>query len=478
MQLPEQFRTTSFRLAIGYAVLFVVSVLVIMGTTYLAATSEMRGIVRSSISEDMAAFRMAIRDGGAQGLEAAVQERSENAPDDRFFLLLGPDGKRLEGNLSPQLWKAGIADRRLGDGDVEASADLKLAASQNPDNEVRLLSLGETMGGYSVLSGRNAHILDETQEIILSALLWGCLATTLMALVGGYIVSIGPSRRVDEIAATTRQIVSGRLDLRLPVSGRRDELDRLAGDINGMLAKIEVLMSSLKQVSTDIAHDLRTPLARLRQRLESVRRQPRVTAEYELAIDGAIEETDATIETFNALLRISQIEAGARKARFEPIDLSVLLEKLADVYTEVAADEGHRFDCAITPAIHVFGDGELLTQMVANVLENAINHCPGSVRIAMALDDEKGIAVLSIADNGPGIPLDERDKVFRRLYRLDRSRTTPGSGLGLSMVAAIAELHGARVEALDNNPGLLMRITFETLANSDPREMRMDYQSV
>ena len=478
MQLPEQFRTTSFRLAIGYAMLFVVSVLVIMGTTYLAATSEMRGIVRSSISEDMAAFRMAIRDGGAQGLEAAVQERSENAPDDRFFLLLGPDGKRLEGNLSPQLWKAGIADRRLGDCDVEASADLKLAASQNPDNEVRLLSLGETMGGYSVLSGRNAHILDETQEIILSALLWGCLATTLMALVGGYIVSIGPSRRVDEIAATTRQIVSGRLDLRLPVSGRRDELDRLAGDINGMLAKIEVLMSSLKQVSTDIAHDLRTPLARLRQRLESVRRQPRETAEYELAIDGAIEETDATIETFNALLRISQIEAGARKARFEPIDLSVLLEKLADVYTEVAADEGHRFDCAITPGIHVFGDGELLTQMVANVLENAINHCREPALIALSLCNEGPSAVLAIADNGPGIPADEREKVFRRLYRLDRSRTTPGSGLGLSMVAAIADLHGAGIHALDNDPGLAMRITFPTPTAARSPETLENYETV
>ena len=460
MQLPEQFRTTSFRLAIGYAVLFVVSVMVIMGTTYLAATSEMRGIVRSSIFEDMRAFRTAAADGGAEGLRVAVQDRSENAPEDRFYLLLGPGGIRLEGNLSPAIWKVGLTDRRLGEGEIDRSGVLQVAASQNPDHEVRLLSQGEMMSGYSVLSGRNAHILDETQEIILSAVLWGCLATTLLALVGGYIVSIGPSRRVDEIAATTRQIVSGRLDLRLPVSGRRDELDRLAGDINGMLAKIEVLMSSLKQVSADIAHDLRTPLARLRQRLESVRRQPREAAEYEAAIDGAIEETDATIETFNALLRISQIEAGARKARFAPIDLSALLEKLADVYAEVAADEGHRFDCTIAPGIHVLGDGELLTQMVANLLENAINHCREPALIALSLGSEGRGAVLAIADNGPGIPANEREKVFRRLYRLDRSRTTPGSGLGLSMVAAIAELHGAGVEALDNDPGLLMRITF------------------
>lgn len=460
MPLPEQFRTTSFRLAVGYAILFIASVLVIMGTTYLAATSEMQGIVRSSINDDMAAFRMALAQDGPDGLRSAVMERSESAADDRFFLLLGPDGEVLAGNIAANLWTGGWADRKLADGDVAANANLKLAAAQNADGEVRLFSSGEVLGSYKVLAGRNSHLIDETQEIILTALLWGCLATTLLALIGGYIVSIGPSRRVDEIAATTRQIVSGRLDLRLPVSPRRDELDRLATDINGMLARIEVLMQSLKQVSTDIAHDLRTPLARLRQRLETVRRKSRDAPEYERAIDGAVEETDAIIDTFNALLRISQIEAGARRAKFALVDLSGLGEQLADVYTEVAVDAGHRLDTDIAPGIAVEGDTDLLTQLIANLVENAINHIPSPGRITLALRKTATGSVLEIGDDGPGIPAAERDKVFRRLYRLDRSRTTPGSGLGLALVAAITELHGATVEALDNRPGLLMRVGF------------------
>ncbi len=460
MPLPETLRTTSFRLALGYSVLFVLSVLVIMGTTYLAATSEMQGIVRSSINDDIVIFRKAFSDGDAASLQAAVQERSENAPDDRFFLLLAPDGQRLEGNVSADLWAPQWSDRKIGDGVLDRNSNLQLAASQNLDGEVRLFSRGERLGGFRVLAGRNAHILDETQEIMLTALLWGSLATALLALVGGYIVSIGPSRRVDVIAATTRQIVSGRLDLRLPVSTRRDELDRLSTDINAMLARIEVLMQSLKQVSTDIAHDLRTPLARLRQGLETVRRKPQSSTAYEQAIDGAVDETDAIIETFNALLRISQIEAGARKARFLSVDVSVLMDKLVDIYSEVASDEGHRLEHAIESKIRIDGDPELLTQMAANLIENAINHIPEPGRITVLLRRTPQGAIFDVADDGPGIPGVEREKVFRRLYRLDRSRTTPGSGLGLSLVAAIAELHGAQIKALDNAPGLLMRVTF------------------
>ena len=469
-------------MATGYAILFVASVLVIMGTTYLAATSEMRGIVRSSINDDITVFRKAFTETGPSGLRAAVQERSENAADDRFFLLIGPEGRRLEGNLETELWAPRWFDRKLGDGVVDSSANLSLAAAQNSDGEVRLLSRGETLGDFKVLAGRNSHILDETQEIILAALLWGCLATSLLALIGGYVISIGPTRRVDEIAATTRQIVSGRLDLRLPVSPRRDELDRLALDINAMLGRIEVLMQSLKQVSSDIAHDLRTPLARLRQGLEKVRRKPRDPADYEAAIDGAMGETDAIIETFNALLRISQIEAGARRSRFASIDLSGICEKLGDVYVEVAADEGHSLTTSIQPCIVVEGDTELLTQLLANLIENAINHVPAPGRINLGLYARESSIVLEVSDDGPGIPEGERDKVFRRLYRLDQSRTTPGSGLGLALVAAIADLHGARIVALDNAPGLLMRVGFPVRSPTDDNgasdETLGDYRKV
>lgn len=468
MFLPEPLRTTSFRLALAYAGLFVASVLVIMGTTYLAATSKMQGILRSSIGDDMTAFRNAFARAGPDGLRSEVEEHSESAADDRFFLLLGPNGERLSGNIPAELWEAGWSDRKLEDDILDDNSDLKIAASRNSDGEVLLVSYGETLGPYKVLAARNSHVLDETQEIILAALLWGCLATTLLALIGGYIVSLGPTRRVDEIAATTSQIVGGRLDLRLPVSSRRDELDRLASDINGMLSRIEVLMESLKQVSTDIAHDLRTPLARLRQRLETVRRRPRAKEDYETAIDGAMEETDAIIETFNALLRIAQIEAGARRAKFEAVDLSRLAAKVYDFYVDVAADEGHALRSEIVSGIAVDGDEDLLTQVMANLIENAIKHAPAPGRIDLVLRAGSLAPILEVGDDGPGVPEDERDKIFRRLYRLDRSRTTPGSGLGLALVAAIVDLHRARIEALDNHPGLLMRIAFPIRKGGSP----------
>ena len=321
-----------------------------------------------------------------------------------------------------------------------------------------LLSLGETVGPFRVMIGRNSHILDETQEIILSAMLIGGLVTAALALLGGFLVSRGPTRRVDAIAMTTRQIVDGRLDLRLPVSRRGDELDRLAGDINAMLARIETLLSSLRQVSTDIAHDLRTPLARLHQSLDAVRRKPRSPQEYETAIDAAIAESEAAIATFHALLRIAQIEAGTRRSRFRTLDLAAIVARTVEIYAEVAADAGHALSCAPLEPLTIEGDEELLTQLLANLIENAINHVPAPGRIVVTLQPAGGFARLEVSDDGPGVPEADREKIFRRLYRLDQSRSTPGSGLGLALVTAIAELHGGTATALDNAPGLTIRI--------------------
>ena len=458
---PEPFRSTSFRVALLYTTFFLGSVLAILGITYVAASSEMAGILRSAVSDDMRILRESFRTGGDNALLARMDNLSESASEDRFFMMRrSSDGASIAGNMPPDLWRDGWIDEKLSRTVFDGSEDLKRAASRNTDGEVLLLGLGERIGSYEVMIGRNSHVLDETQEIILSAMLWGALVTSLLALVGGFIVSVGPTRRVDEIAATTRRIVDGRLDLRLPVTKRGDELDRLATDINTMLGRIENLLASLKQVSADIAHDLRTPLARLRQKLEVVRRQSRSPDEYEKAIDAAIEESDAAIETFNALLRIAQIEAGTRKLRFRSLDLAFVVRKTCDIYGEVAADEGHELVWKELEAGEMEGDEELLTQALANVLENAIRHVPAPGRIVISLSKTVDRLRLDIADDGPGVPESERERIFQRLYRLDRSRTTPGSGLGLSLVAAIADLHSGTVEALDNAPGLRIRIEF------------------
>ena len=457
----EPFRSTSFRVALLYTAFFLGSVLAILGTTYVAASSEMAGILRSAVSDDMRSLREAFRAGGEDALRERMDDLTESASEDRFFLMRrSSDDASLAGNMPPDLWRDGWTDEKLPRTALDGSEDLKRAASRSTDGEVLLLGLGERIGPFDVMIGRNSHVLDETQEIILSAMLWGALVTTLLALVGGFLVSIGPTRRVDEVAATTRRIVEGRLDLRLPVSSKRDELDRLATDINTMLARIETLLSSLRQVSADIAHDLRTPLARLRQRLEVVRRQPRSPDEYETAIDAAIEESDAAIETFNALLRIAQIETGTRKSRFRRLDMAFVVRKTCDIYGEVAADEGHELVWKEIEAGEMEGDEELLTQALANLLENAIRHVPAPARIAVSLSKTVDRLRLDVADDGLGVPESERERIFQRLYRFDQSRTTPGSGLGLSLVAAIAELHGGTVEALDNAPGLRIRIEF------------------
>ena len=264
--------------------------------------------------------------------------------------------------------------------------------------------------------------------------------------------------------------MAGDLDRRLPTTtGDRsrsgDEFDRLATNLNIMLDRIEVLVKGLRQVSTDIAHDLRTPLGRLRRTLELARDSALVDPKSAVApvIDQAIEEADALLATFGALLRIAQIEAGASRRGFGPVDLSAVLEAVLEVYAPAAEEKSQNLTRRIPAGIVVLGDRALLTQMLANLVENAIRHSPSDAHIDVALraaDNREGPEV-AIKDDGPGIPEAERDKVFRRFYRLDASRSAPGNGLGLALVAAAADLHGATIRLFDNPPrGLRVVLTF------------------
>ena len=221
------------------------------------------------------------------------------------------------------------------------------------------------------------------------------------------------------------------------------------------------LMEGLKQVSNDIAHDLRTPLSRLKQRLEEVRSEANSIEEYKEAVDQAIQDADIALSTFGALLRIAQIESGTRRANFSDVDLSSLLANLATTYSAVAEDMGKTLVSSIEPNIHVRGDRELLTQLFVNLIENALRHTPSGATVSISLALREGGPIAEVSDTGPGIPESERANVFKRFYRLDRSRSTPGAGLGLALVAAVAELHTARIELLDNEPGLKVAVNFK-----------------
>ncbi len=317
--------------------------------------------------------------------------------------------------------------------------------------------------GTYLFVGRDTAPIAATRERILKAFAWIEGAAMVLAGMGGVFFSLQFMRRIDAIARTCQSIISGRFNDRIPLRGSGDELDRLAVAINNMLDRISTLLDNLQQVSSDVAHDLRTPLTHLRNRLEEARRKAVTTDDYAALVTDAIEDTDHLLIIFAALLRISQIESGTRLAAFTALSLTELLERIYEMYRPVAEDAHQMLLHDIQKGVRIRGDGELLTQMFSNLIENAIRHTPPGTRIMIRLGVSGSTVSAAVEDNGPGIPPAERDKVFRRFYRLTGSRTTPGNGLGLALVAAIANLHAAKIELADNHPGVCIRLSLEHL---------------
>jgi signal transduction histidine kinase len=260
--------------------------------------------------------------------------------------------------------------------------------------------------------------------------------------------------------------MSGDLTHRLPLNGSGDELDRLSDNINQMIARIEQLMAGMKQVTSDIAHDLRTPLGRLRQKLELARDSECTGIECKAVFELTIAETDGILETFDALLRIGKIDAGAAVRRFAEVDLSEMTARLGESYRPVIEDNTQFLKTSIETGVRVTGDRELLMQMLVNLMENAIRHCNSGTLISLSLSQGDKAALLTIADNGCGVPAEELPKILRPFYRLEQSRSSVGSGLGLALVDAIARLHGVRLDLSDNGPGLKISLAFSNKPNA------------
>jgi signal transduction histidine kinase len=266
-------------------------------------------------------------------------------------------------------------------------------------------------------------------------------------------------RQVDMISNTVAEIIEGNLDSRVPLRGTYDPFDRLSASLNRMLDRIQLLMETLSQISNDIAHALRTPLSRLRHKLETALIAER-NSESNKTIDAALMETDTILDTFSALLRIAQIESGIRTAGFGEIDVSSLFETVADAFATVAEEEGKTLTAKIAPQVTYWGDADLLSEMLANLIENAIKHTPEGTTIEVSLTDQNGRLTAAVADSGPGVPDRDRNRIFRRFYRLEHSLAKPGNGLGLALVAAVAELHGIELIVQDNRPGLRIQMAF------------------
>lgn len=448
-------RSTSFRLLAWYAAVFGTSVAVLLLIVYWIAIAAIDDQLSDSVERETQVLVELYRGRGVDPVARAIQLRvADLRPPRRYYLLQDADGERIAGNLPPMEPVEG--DRVLP---VSYLFPDRRPQADNPADAYPVVAQGQRLdNGEFLLIGESRYRAIKAQEAMGWAFGWGILITVLLAGVGGAALRSGFLRRIEEINRTTRSIMDGNLSQRVPTRSGGDEMDRLATNLNAMLGRIQSLMESLKQVSDDVAHDLRTPLSRLRHRLEGAR--DKAGPDGEPIIEQSIAELDAILETFSALLRISQIEAGARRAAFSDLDLGPLVATVSETYVPVAEDRGQQLRTAIADVPSIHGDRELLTQMVANLIENSIRHCPAGVKIAVRLSSEGGSQILRVADTGPGIRASEREKVFRRFYRLEASRTTPGSGLGLALVKAVADLHGASVELSDNRPGLCVTVRF------------------
>jgi signal transduction histidine kinase len=424
-----------------------------LATTYLTTSSALRGQLQTEIRNQLNNY---IEEAKTDGVETIVQDIEERArtksADKGFYFLSDVVGKKLAGNIEGVAPVDGWREGGIGE---QTIADLGQASDE--DHQIWGQGIHLDDGSY-LFVGQDSFRLLTAQESIVQSFLWSAAVAFLLAGVAGYILSRGFLRRIDDINTTSLAIMDGKLKQRIPARGTADELDRLSNNLNRLFDSNEALLISLKQVSANIAHDLRTPLTRLRQGLEEAKAKP--AQQKTVAIENAIVESDQLLATFAALLRIAQIESGSRKAGFKQIDMSCIFQRVADAYSAVAEDEGKQLVTVVAPDLKYFGDEELLLQMAVNLIENAIRHTPSGTRIEFTLGAGDGGLCGSVADSGPGIPTGERDKVFEHFYRLETSRTTAGSGLGLALVAAIAKLHGIRLALEDNQPGLKVALEF------------------
>ena len=429
--------TEAFRLSAIYAAIFAASMLVLGGMMLLIAQRAFHDQIVQFSQADIAAIQNGYDNEGLHEAREVVQQ-SMAAPGVSDFLLLQQDGHKIAGNLPAMAPRVGV---------FTLTSDGR-----------EILGVGQLLApGIYAWSGSDLARARVARQQMMQTMAWLFAAALLLAAAGGALVSRSFLRKSDAMARACRAIMDGDLRARIPVRGTQDELDRLAGTINEMLDRIAALMENLRQVTNDIAHDLRTPVSHLRQGLERARETP---ADLAQALETAIHKTDEILALFAALLRIAQIEGGARRAAFTGVELAALLLHMREIFAPVAEAADHALVVEIAQEVEVRGDRALLIQLLSNLIENAILHTPAGTHIILSLGRIDGRAAITVADDGPGVPAGEHAKLFQRLYRREASRTHPGYGLGLSTAQAIAELHGAEIGVVPGTAGFAIRIRF------------------
>jgi signal transduction histidine kinase len=455
--LGKLFRTTTFKLTLVYLTVFALFAAFLLGYFALNTRRLITEQITDTVNAEITGLSEQYRLGGIRRLVIVVDGRARR-PGSSLYLVTTHAGEALAGNVTAlppgTLDKAAWLEtdyRRLDESE----------ASGRPEHQA-LVRVFLLPGGFRLLVGRDLEERERLYHIVLSAGRWSIIIVIVLGLAGGLFVTRRVLRRVDAMTETSRTIMGGDLGGRLPIAGTGDEIDRLAENLNVMLERIEALMNGLKEVSDNIAHDLKTPLTRLRNRAEQALRTAKTEPEYRAALEGTIDESDALISTFNALLMIARAESGQARDDMNEFDAAEIANDIGELYEPLAEEKGIALKVDAANAAPVTGNRELVSQALANLVDNAIKYTapiggPADMtqpEILVQAQGDGDRVLLTVADRGPGIPDADRGRAVERFVRLEQSRSQPGSGLGLSLAAAVARLHGGELILADNEPGL------------------------
>jgi signal transduction histidine kinase len=447
-------RTSTFRLTLVYLGLFVGSALALLAFVYFSSVRFMERQTLETIGAEMAGLLDRYDERGLAGLRAAVERRALDAQDlSSVYLLVDAAGRQLAGSI------AAFQGPLPEPGGYRRAVLAEWTEDGRRTDRPFIIVRHDLLFGGALIVGRDIADKLHVQRQLLTTIGIGGGLMVLLGVAGGVVMSRWMLGRLDRVNRATRQIMAGDLGRRIEARGSGDEFDELARNLNAMLERIERLLAGMRQVSDNVAHDLRTPLNRLRSRLEVALMGRPDEAEARELLEQTLRDADAMIATFNALLSIARIEAGTPQSEWEAVDLATLAGDVHELYEPLAAERSIALRLEAPAPVRVEGNRQLLAQALANIVDNAIKYAPEGGHVAIRASDGAAPA-LSVMDDGPGIPPEQRERALERFVRLDAERSTPGNGLGLSLVNAVARLHEARLELSDNRPGLRVTLRF------------------
>lgn len=455
MLLSKTLQSSTLKLAFIYVTAFSAAIFAVFGYVYWSITSYIAGRSDRDLIAESATLTKTYVNGGRDGLIALIDRRIADHFFDKWaYLLTDASFAYIAGNLKS--WPSALP----GDHGWGHFTPIDWH-SQAPASPLLRATYQALPHGYKLLVARRVDDFERLRASIAISLGWAAGLFLLLAAAAGISTSRRSVARIEAINATSRKIIATGLRERIPVRGTGDEWDELAENLNSMLDRIEDLVASNRQVSDNVAHDLRTPLTRIRGRLERAYNRSLDIGQYHALLGDTIVELDEILRTFSSLLRIAEIEAHHRTAGFRGLDLAEIAREVVELFDPAAEENDVTLRLSADHRVDVIGDRDLLFDAVSNLVDNAIKYggAKGLVKITVSCSASQ--SVISVADRGPGIPIDERKHVLRRFYRLEISRNSPGNGLGLSLVAAVANLHGARIEMADNSPGLRIELHFQ-----------------